>query len=47
MYKFLITYFPKRIANILMALWYLLLFIMNVYCGISAVPQGAFQYVGW
>jgi hypothetical protein len=46
MYKFLITYFPKKIANILIALWYLFLIILNVYCGVSAT-QGAFEYVGW
>ena len=46
MYKFLITYLPKSLANITMALWYFFLIILNIYCGI-AVAQGAFQYVGW
>lgn len=46
MYKFLRTYLPKTLANILIALWYFLLIVFNVYCGISAT-QGAFQYVGW
>jgi hypothetical protein len=46
MYKFLITYLPKSLANVLIALWYFFLIALNVYCGISAT-QGAFQYVGW
>ncbi|HZI24085.1 MAG TPA: hypothetical protein VFD46_03370 [Chryseolinea sp.] len=46
MYKFLITYLPKSLANILIALWHFFLIIVIVYCGISAT-QGAFQYVGW
>ena len=46
MYKLLRTYLPKSLANVLIALWYFFLIIVNVYCGISAT-QGAFQYVGW
>ena len=46
MYKFLITYLPKSLANIVMALVYFVLIILNIYCGIAAA-QGAFQYVGW
>ena len=46
MYKFLITYLPKSLANIMMGLWYFFLIIFNIYCGIAAA-QGAFKYVGW
>jgi hypothetical protein len=46
MYKFLITFLPKRLANIIIGLWYLFLIVLNSYCGV-AVAQGAFQYVGW
>jgi hypothetical protein len=46
MYKFLASYFPRKIANILIGLWYFFLLVVNVYCGISAT-QGAFAYVGW
>ena len=34
------------LANIVIALWYFILILLNIYCGISAA-QGAFQYVGW
>jgi hypothetical protein len=47
MYKFLVTYSNKAIANLLMGLWYLFLIIVNIYCSVSAATQGAFQYVGW
>jgi hypothetical protein len=46
MYKFLITHLPKSLANIVIALWYFILILLNIYCGIGA-SQGAFQYVGW
>jgi hypothetical protein len=46
MYKFLTTFLPKNLANIAIALWYALLIIVNLYCGI-AFAQGTFQYVGW
>jgi len=47
MYKFLVKYFHRRMADILIVLWYLFLIILNIYCGLSAVPQGVFRYVGW
>jgi hypothetical protein len=36
MYKFLITHLPKMLANIVIALWYFILILLNIYCGISA-----------
>ena len=46
MYKLLITYLPKSIANVTIALWYFFLIMVNLYCAI-AFNQGTFQYVGW
>jgi hypothetical protein len=46
MYKFLLKYLPKSIANFVMGLWYFFLIAMNIYC-IASGAQGAFQYVGW
>ena len=46
MYKFLTSFLPKSLANIMIDLWYFFLIMFNLYCGI-AVAQGAFQYVGW
>ena len=34
------------LANIVIAMWYFILILLNIYCGISAA-QGEFQYVGW
>ena len=46
MYKFLITYLPKTLANILIALWYFFLIVVNVYCGISATKVLFSMWVG-
>ena len=46
MYKFLITYLPKSLANIMVALWYFVLIMLNIYCGIAQHKVRSNMWVG-
>ena len=43
MYGFLKGYVPGPVADVLMALWYVLLILVVLYCAFE--PQAAFRYL--
>jgi hypothetical protein len=43
MYGFLRRYLPGAVADVLMALWYVLLVLAVLYCAFE--PQAEFQYL--
>jgi hypothetical protein len=43
MYGLLKCYLPAPVANVLMALWYVLLILAVLYCAFE--PQAQFQYL--
>jgi hypothetical protein len=43
MYGLLKRYLPAPVANVLMALWYVLLILAVLYCAFE--PQAQFQYL--
>ena len=47
MYRFLISYFPKPIANFLIAFWYIFLLVYSGYLMLQIPQNGLFRYIGW
>lgn len=43
MYGFLTRHLPSSIAEVLMAVWYVLLILLVLYCAFE--PQAEFQYL--
>jgi hypothetical protein len=47
MYQFLLKYFERKLANLFIAIWYIVLVMINLYLYVLLIDEGQFRYLVW